>query len=73
MFPLLSHPARGQHKVTGSPVKLSENPGMPGLPAPFLGQHTRDALEEVLGLNPEEVRNLVERGVIFVSEGGLHA
>ena len=36
----MEHPTAGRHRVTGTPVKLSETPGSPGAPAPLLGQHT---------------------------------
>src|SRR6185369_10196657 len=32
MFPTLEHPTAGAHRVTGTPVKLSETPGSPGPP-----------------------------------------
>ena len=37
MFPALEHPTAGLHRVTGTPVKLSETPGAPGHPAPLTG------------------------------------
>jgi len=65
MFPQIPH------KVTGPPIKLSDTPGMPGLPAPALGQHTEAVLQEILGLDQAEVRNLQERGIVFQRD--LHA
>jgi len=65
MFPMLQHPTAGSHRVTGTPVKLSETPGAPGLPAPQLGQHSASALEYLLGMDEATVAELFERGVIY--------
>jgi crotonobetainyl-CoA:carnitine CoA-transferase CaiB-like acyl-CoA transferase len=65
MFPTLDHPTAGPHRVTGTPVKLSETPGGPGMPAPLLGQHSVEALRELLGLDEESLCKLVGRGVIY--------
>jgi crotonobetainyl-CoA:carnitine CoA-transferase CaiB-like acyl-CoA transferase len=67
MFPILSHPAAGPHKVTGTPVKLSETPGQPNLPAPLLGEHTRRVLNKMFGLSDDRVDDLISRGVVFDS------
>jgi crotonobetainyl-CoA:carnitine CoA-transferase CaiB-like acyl-CoA transferase len=67
MFPVLSHPAAGSHKVTGTPVKLSETPGRPNLPAPLLGEHTRSVLREVFDLGDESVDDLIRRRIVFES------
>ena len=55
----------GKHRVTGTPVKLSETPGAPGEPAPLLGQHTSCVLSEVLRLDDAAIAALAERGVIY--------
>jgi crotonobetainyl-CoA:carnitine CoA-transferase CaiB-like acyl-CoA transferase len=68
MFPILDHPAAGPHLVTGTPVKLSETPGAPGLPAPALGQHSREALAELLDLDEATIAALQARGVIYEAE-----
>jgi crotonobetainyl-CoA:carnitine CoA-transferase CaiB-like acyl-CoA transferase len=67
MFPTLNHPAAGSHKVTGTPVKLSETPGRPSLPAPLLGEHTRSVLKKVFDLGDERVDDLIRRGIVFES------
>jgi formyl-CoA transferase/CoA:oxalate CoA-transferase len=68
MFPTIDHPAAGMHRVTGTPVKLSATPGNPAQPAPFLGQHTGDALSELLGMDDQAIQALAAAGVIFVGE-----
>jgi crotonobetainyl-CoA:carnitine CoA-transferase CaiB-like acyl-CoA transferase len=65
MFPVLDHPTAGKHRVTGTPVKLSETPGAPAAPAPLLGQHTPCVLRQVLGLDDAAIAVLAERGVIY--------
>jgi crotonobetainyl-CoA:carnitine CoA-transferase CaiB-like acyl-CoA transferase len=67
MFPVLDHLTAGKHKVTGTPVKLSETPGHPSLPAPLLGQHTRNVLKDVFDLNDARVDDLMARGIVFES------
>jgi crotonobetainyl-CoA:carnitine CoA-transferase CaiB-like acyl-CoA transferase len=67
MFPVLDHPTAGSHKVTGTPVKLSQTPGGPNLPAPTLGQHTRSVLKEAFDLSDARVDDLIARGIVFES------
>ena len=67
MFPILEHLTAGSHKVTGTPVKLSETPGHPNLPAPLLGQHTRSVLRDLFDLNDERIDDLIARGIVLES------
>ena len=64
MFPWLEHPTAGKHRVTGSPIKMSETPGEPTIPAPLLGQHTVAALQELLKLDGSKIAELIAAGVI---------
>ena len=68
MFPTLDHPTAGKHRVTGTPVKLSETPGGPSSPAPLLGQHTREALRNFFDLPDAALDDLAARRVIFESK-----
>ena len=68
MFPALHHPVAGPHRVTGTPVKLSDTPGGTGAAAPLLGQHTSDTLSELLGLDDATLDALRARGVILQAE-----
>ena len=54
MVETLDHPAAGPVRHIGIPVKLSATPGQIRMPAPTLGQHTREVLEQ-LGCTPDEV------------------
>ena len=66
MFPVLDHPTAGPHRVTGSPVKLSETPGRPSrLPAPLLGEHTISVLKEYFDLDDAALEDLVARRIVF--------
>ncbi|HXM14245.1 MAG TPA: CoA transferase [Candidatus Eremiobacteraceae bacterium] len=67
MFPVLDHLTAGAHKVTGTPVKLSETAGHPNLPAPLLGQHTRTVLKDLFDLSDARFDDLVARGIVFES------
>jgi len=58
----LSHPAAGDIRVTGVPVRLSDTPGAVRTPPPRLGEHTRAVLAEVLGLDATAVDALVAEG-----------
>jgi len=72
MFPLMDHPTAGKHRVTGTPVKLSETAGMPSSPAPLLGQHTRSVLKELFALEDGVIDDLVERRVLFEPKSSSH-
>lgn len=65
MFPELDHPSAGRHPVTGSPFKLSESAVGRTEPAPLMGQHTRQAVQELLGLQPAEIDSLIDAKVLF--------
>jgi CoA:oxalate CoA-transferase len=57
------HPGHGDVRMVGFPVKLSATPCAVRLPAPALGEHTREILAEA-GLSPEELSDLSRNGVI---------
>jgi crotonobetainyl-CoA:carnitine CoA-transferase CaiB-like acyl-CoA transferase len=65
MFPWMEHATAGAHRVTGSPIKMSETPGRPSTSAPRLGQDTPQALRELLGLDNEAIAKLIADGVIL--------
>ncbi len=62
----MPHPAAGEAPVPliASPIRMSATPPSYAHPPPMLGQHTDEVLEELLGLGPEELAALRERGVI---------
>jgi crotonobetainyl-CoA:carnitine CoA-transferase CaiB-like acyl-CoA transferase len=58
------HPQFGPTPMVGIPVRLSETPGGVRMPAPELGQHTEEILQDVLGLDWERIAELRELEVI---------
>jgi len=64
MFPWMEHPTAGRHRVTGSPVKMSKTPGTPSTTAPLVGQHTTEALSQLLGLTTGKIERLIADGII---------
>lgn len=57
------HPIRGETKMLGVPVKLSETPGCPQGPSPLLGQHSKRILLD-LGYSSKQISDLEAEGVI---------
>lgn len=57
-------PAVNGFRVTGAPVKFSETPGCATRRAPRLGEHTEQALEELLGLDAATIARLKDERVI---------
>jgi crotonobetainyl-CoA:carnitine CoA-transferase CaiB-like acyl-CoA transferase len=54
----------GKVRVPGSVFKMSETPGDPTQPAPFLGQHNTEVYSELLGYDQETIGRLQIEGVI---------
>jgi crotonobetainyl-CoA:carnitine CoA-transferase CaiB-like acyl-CoA transferase len=57
-------PILGSVRLVGPVAKMSSSPEPLAGPAPLLGQHNREVLEEVLGYTEEQVGHLKARGVI---------
>ncbi len=64
MFPQIESWFAGPHRVTGTPIKLSETPARIGPPAPLLGEHTAAVLSELLGLDNGAINRLADAGTI---------
>jgi crotonobetainyl-CoA:carnitine CoA-transferase CaiB-like acyl-CoA transferase len=56
MYPELEHPLLGRRKVQSVPFKHSKTPAAVHRPAPLIGQHTRQVLEQLLGLSLDDIR-----------------
>ena len=59
----LQHPEVGDERQPGNPIRMSELAQRTASSAPCLGAHTVEVLTEVLGLLPEYVEGLTEKGV----------
>lgn len=64
MIKELEHSKAGAIKVTGVPIKLSETPGDVSTPPPVLGEHTAEVLAQWLSIDPGELGDLREAGVV---------
>ena len=64
MVQAIDHPTAGRIRVTGVPVHLSETPGAVRTPPPRLGEHTRDALRDLLGLSDANIDELARQKVV---------
>ena len=58
------HPLAGTTALVASPIRLSATPVEHRAPPPLLGQHTREVLAELLGLEEREMDALRAKGVI---------
>lgn len=63
MFVECDHPV-GKLTITGNQLKFTNEPITEFRPAPLLGQHTYEILNEKLGLSKEDVDKLKEEGVL---------
>lgn len=61
----LDHPETGRAAYDGPSAVLAATPGRHRAPAPLLGEHTLDVCERVLGLDGDEIANLLAEGVLI--------
>ena len=61
----IEQPFIGPMKMYGSPFKFSETPSFPRGYSPFLGEHNRQVLSEMLGLDPKEIDALYTDDVLY--------
>ena len=57
-------PVAGKVKLVGPPIKMSSQMEPPARPAPRLGEHNAEILQELLGYTPEQVREVLDAGVL---------
>ncbi len=60
----MPHPAAGDIPLVASPIRLSDTPVQYRTAPPSLGQDTRAVLAEVLGLSPQAMDDLADKGVL---------
>ncbi|MCC6211943.1 MAG: CoA transferase [Burkholderiales bacterium] len=63
-FVEIDHPKAGKLPVVGVPARLSRTPGSVRTPSPTLGEHTEEALRELLALGKPEIDALRAARVI---------
>lgn len=63
-FQTLEHVHLGKLHFERPGYRLSRSPGAYHAPGPNLGEHTRKVLEELLGMDPQEIDTLAEAGVL---------
>jgi crotonobetainyl-CoA:carnitine CoA-transferase CaiB-like acyl-CoA transferase len=62
-FSEIDHPYTGPLKYAGAQFRMADTPWRPGR-APLLGEHTREVLQERLGMSTENVAMLRAQGAI---------
>ena len=62
---VLDHPLLGERRFQNAPFRMSKTPPKMHSSAPMIGQHTREVLEQVLGLDIEEIREGFEDGTFW--------
>ena len=67
MFVELDHVKAGKIKLINFPVKFSETPAQLKTPAPLLGEHNKEILTDLMGFNDDEIKELMQKGVISYS------
>jgi benzylsuccinate CoA-transferase BbsF subunit len=72
MYPELDHPLHGRRKVQSVPFKHSKTPALVHRPAPLIGQHTRQVMQELLGLSLEEIREGYTDGTFWPTDRPLY-
>ena len=60
----MDHPKAGKITVANSPIRLSQSPNDKINPAPLLGEHTEEVLEEILAMSKEEIEELRKKKVV---------
>lgn len=68
----MEHPLLGRRKIQGIPFKHSQSPAEIYRPAPLIGQHTREVLEELLGLSLQEIRDGYADGTFWPPQTPLY-
>jgi crotonobetainyl-CoA:carnitine CoA-transferase CaiB-like acyl-CoA transferase len=63
MFPEIEHPRLGRYRSVRAPMRFRDVDVGPRGPAPELGQHTREVLQQ-LGMTDEQIDSLLQQGVI---------
>ena len=63
-FVELDHPTLGGRRFDGAVTHFGATPARPSHAGPTIGQHTFDALRDVLGLGEDEIVELAAAGAL---------
>ncbi len=63
-FWYLDHPEAGRTAYDGPPLRMSKTPGTLAKPAPCLGEHTQYVCRDIIGMDDDEVAEMVMAGVL---------
>lgn len=63
-YQYVDHPEAGREAHDGPAAVLSQTPGYIAGPAPLMGEHTMDVCERILGLNMDEIGDLMAEGIL---------
>jgi len=63
-FTPLDHPEMGRYHIATSAFHLSRYDNTPRFPAPLMGEHNELILTEFLGMDDDEIMDLIEKGVL---------
>ncbi len=64
-FVEVDHPQAGRLRYAGWPYKMPASPPLVQRPAPLLGQHNKDVLEDLLGYSADEFISLCRTGAVW--------
>ena len=64
VFERVQTPGVGTHRAAGTPARLAGQVRGSTPPAPWLGQHTEEILQEVLRLNDAQIGRMIDDGLV---------
>ncbi len=64
----IEDPDVGEYRFARTPPHMEQNAELPRNPAPALGQHTREVLEELLDYSAADVERLAKEGVVETAD-----
>jgi 2-methylfumaryl-CoA isomerase len=70
LFRRVVQPGIGEYLMPATPIDFSAVPRLPPQPAPGLGQHTDEILDEVLGLSAAQIGQLHDAGIVAGAASG---
>jgi crotonobetainyl-CoA:carnitine CoA-transferase CaiB-like acyl-CoA transferase len=65
LYPTITHPVTGKHRIDGMPVIMSRTNPVYTTGGPLLGQDNEYVLQDLLGMEPDEMRRLEDKKVIW--------